>query len=161
ITDINLSELGNGTRIEIEVEGPGDYEYALDNINGPYQDSNVFETSAEFLYTIYVRDKNGCGLTEEIVEQDITLQGFPKFFTPNGDGINDFWQFVPPEALSQNPLEVIYIFDRFGKLLTQVDPFSQGWDGNFNGSPLPSSDYWFKARSINNGFVSGHFSLKR
>ena len=161
ITDINLSEEGNGTRIEVEIQGPGDYEYALDSSDGPYQDSNVFSTSTELLYTIYVRDKNGCGITEETIEQDLTLDGFPKFFTPNGDGINDFWQYIPPESLSQNPLEVIYIFDRFGNLLVQIDPISQGWDGNFNGSPLPSSDYWFKARSINNSEIRGHFALKR
>ncbi len=161
IMDINLSEVGNGTQIEVETEGPGDYEFALNDVNGPYQDSNVFNTSTELIYTIYVRDKNGCGIVQETIEQDITLEGFPKFFTPNGDGINDFWQFIPPETLSQNPLEVIYIFDRYGNLLVQIDPISEGWDGNFNGSPLPSSDYWFRARSINNNEVSGHFALKR
>jgi len=161
ITNIELTELPNGTRIEVEAEGPGDYEYALNNIDGPYQDSNIFETSAEFLYTVYVRDKNGCGISEEIVEQDLTLLGFPKFFTPNGDGINDFWQFIPPESLTQNPLEVIFIFDRYGKFLVQIDPFSLGWDGNANGGPLPSSDYWFRARLINAREVNGHFALKR
>ncbi|MEN8789187.1 MAG: T9SS type B sorting domain-containing protein [Flavobacteriaceae bacterium] len=161
ITEVRLSEITSGTRINVAVEGPGDYEYALDNIDGPYQDSNVFETSAEFLYTIFVRDKNGCGISEETVEQDLTLQGFPKFFTPNGDGINDFWQFITPEALTQNPLEVIFIFDRYGKLLVQIDPFSQGWDGSFNGGPLPSSDYWFRAHLINESVVNGHFTLKR
>ena len=161
ITDINLSEQGLGTRIEVLVSGSGDYEYALNNIDGPYQDSNIFDTSSEFVYIIYVRDKNGCGLVQETIEQDITLDGFPKFFTPNGDGINDFWQFVPPATLTQNPLEVIYIFDRFGKLLIQIDPVSAGWDGNYQGNPLPSSDYWFRARSVNNNEVTGHFALKR
>lgn len=161
ITGVNLSEQATGTRITIEVEGPGDYEYALGSIDGPYQESNVFDVPAEFEYRIYARDKFGCGITEEIVKQDLTLNGFPKFFTPNGDGINDYWQFVPPPSLSQNPLEVIFIFDRFGNLLAQIDPVSRGWDGNINGAPLPSSDYWFRARSINNGEVHGHFALKR
>ena len=161
VTEINLSEQGTGTRIEVLVEGPGDYEYALNNIDGPYQDSNIFDTSSEFFYTVYIRDKNGCGITEEFIEQDITLDGFPKFFTPNGDGINDFWQFVPPETLTQNPLEVIYIFDRYGKLLVQIDPISPGWDGTFNGVPLPSTDYWFRARSLNNTEIQGHFALKK
>ena len=161
VTNVDLSEQGLGTRIELTVEGPGDYEYALNNIDGPYQDSNIFDTSSEFFYTVYIRDKNGCGITEELIEQDITLDGFPKFFTPNGDGINDFWQFVPPESLPQNPLEVIFIFDRYGKLLVQIDPISRGWDGNFNGLPLPSSDYWFRARSINDTEIQGHFALKR
>ncbi len=161
VTDVVLSEAGMGTRIEVFAEGPGDYEYALNNIDGPYQDSPIFDTTPEFFYTIYVRDKNGCGITTEFVEQDISLDGFPKFFTPNGDGINDFWQFIPPETLNENPLEVIFIFDRYGNLLAQIDPVSVGWDGNFNGSPLPSSDYWFKARSINKTELQGHFALKR
>ena len=38
----------------------------------------------------------------------------------------------------------ILIFDRYGKLLKQIDENSPGWDGTFNGRQLPSSDYWFK-----------------
>ena len=113
------------------------------------------------MHTVYVRDKNGCGIAEETITQDLTLEGFPKFFTPNGDGINDFWQFIPPPSFLENPLVVIHIFDRYGKLLVQLDPLSAGWDGRFNGSPLPASDYWFRARDLNSREISGHFSLKR
>jgi hypothetical protein len=38
-------------------------------------------------YTVYVRDKNGCG----IVTDKVYLLMYPKFFTPNGDGYNDTW----------------------------------------------------------------------
>jgi gliding motility-associated-like protein len=81
-------------------------------------------------------------------------------FTPNGDGINDFWQFIlPPSGV--NPIRELYIFDRYGRLLAQVDPQSAGWDGTFNGQPVPASDYWFRAVNNNNQEVRGHFSLKR
>jgi gliding motility-associated-like protein len=36
----------------------------------------------------------------------------------------------------------IYIFDRYGKLLNQLNPAGPGWDGTFNNQPLPSDD-WF------------------
>lgn len=161
IDNIDIVGQPSTIRITVEVSGAGDYEYALDNIDGPYQDSNVFDNVIPGTRTVYVRDKNGCGIAEETITQDLTLEGFPKFFTPNGDGINDFWQFIPPPSFLENPLVVIHIFDRYGKLLVQLDPLSRGWDGNFNGTPLPASDYWFKARDMNSQELSGHFTLKR
>ena len=85
----------------------------------------------------------------------------PSFFTPNGDGINDFWQFIPPVETGENNVSVIFIFDKFGSLLAQIAPNTDGWNGSFNGKSLPESDYWFKAFSTNNKIIKGHFSLKR
>ena len=40
-----------------------------------------------------------------------------------------------------------------------------GWDGTYNGNPMPSSDYWFNIQIVDqNGTVrtkKGHFSLLR
>lgn len=157
-TDVDL---GAGViSITVSVSGIGDYEFALDDPEGPYQDSNRFTNLPLNNYRIYVRDRNGCGITDVLVEPDLTLEGFPKFFTPNGDGINDFWQFIlPPSGV--NPIRQLFIFDRFGNLLAQVNPQSAGWDGTFNGRPMPASDYWFRAINNNNQEIRGHFSLKR
>ena len=161
ISDINISEEALGLRVEVIASGLGDYEYALDNEVGPYQDSRVFTNITPGFHTVYVRDKNGCGVVQQQIQQDITVEGFPKFFTPNGDGINDFWQFIPPPLAGGNTLNSIFIFDRFGMFITQIDPISVGWDGSFNDNPLPSSDYWFKARDNLNNEIQGHFALKR
>ena len=156
-TDI---QLGAGIiDVTVTVSGRGDYEFSLDDIDGPYQDSNRFRGLAIDNYTIYVRDKNGCGIVEVDIAPDLTLEGFPEFFTPNGDGIHDLWQFIlPPSGI--NPIRELYIFDRYGQLLAQVDPLL-GWDGTYNGQPMPASDYWFRAVDNNNQEVMGHFSLKR
>ncbi len=161
ITSVDVTGQADGIRIAVQVAGIGDYEYSLDNRDGPYQDDAVFNNIPVGSHTVYVRDKNGCGIAERGIEQDFTLEGFPKFFTPNGDGVNDFWQFIPPPVTGENKLAFIHIFDRFGRLLAQIDPISIGWDGNYNGQPLPSSDYWFKARDDSNNEISGHFALKR
>lgn len=79
---------------------------------------------------------------------------FPRFFTPNNDGINDYW----PQTAN---IESITIYDRFGKLLKTVPPNSVGWNGTYNGKLLPSSDYWFVAITSNNKLIKGHFSLVR
>ena len=161
INAVNIAEQGNNIRITVDVSGIGDYEYALDNINGPYQDSNVFDNVPSGSYMVYVRDKNGCGIAEERIEQDLTLEGFPKFFTPNGDGVNDFWQYIPTVLTDEININIIHIFDRYGRLLAQIEPTSNGWDGNFNGFPLPSNDYWFRAISESSGQFQGHFTLNR
>lgn len=86
---------------------------------------------------------------------------YQKFFTPNGDGFNDYWQFRPVNDSIESPRGTVRIFDRFGQLIEQSDASELGWDGTFNGRILPSSDYWF-VFTLENGYeYKGHFNLKR
>jgi len=150
-----------GLEITVLVSGIGNYEFAIDDSSGPYQDSNTFSGLPIGAYTIYIRDKNGCGIVEERFSPDIRPEGFPPFFTPNGDGINDHWQFIPPLGVTELDLDGIMIFDRIGNLLAQIDPLSQGWDGTYNGRPLPATTYWFKAMIGDKKPLVGFFTLKR
>ncbi|WP_188362110.1 T9SS type B sorting domain-containing protein, partial [Flavobacterium orientale] len=137
--------------------GLGDYEYQLDN--GPFQDSNVFTDVSAGSHTITVRDKNDGGCDTVIIIK--TAINYPLFFTPNGDGYNDTWNII---GLGDQPFAKIYIFDRYGKLLKQISPTSNGWDGTFNGQPLPSTDYWFTVTYEEDAQMKefkAHFSLKR
>lgn len=139
--------------ITVEVNGEGDYLYSLDDVQ--YQESNQFfnlEYSKD--YTVYVKDKNGCG----IATQAVYLLYYPKFLTPNHDGINDTWQIFNSH---REPELKIYIFDRFGKLLTKINPRSRGWDGTYHGKAMPSNDYWFLVERKNGKRYTGHFTLKR
>lgn len=163
ITTLDYFNESNGTlRITTNVAGIGDYEYAIDSIEGPYQMSNVFENVPEGPHVIYVRDKKGCGIAQMSLLKDLTLESFPKFFTPNGDGINDYWQFKPMVDEGELNVGPINIFDRYGVLIKQIDPLTPGWDGKINGKPMPSSDYWFSTVSlVSQKKVKGHFTLKR
>ncbi|WP_421801450.1 T9SS type B sorting domain-containing protein [Flagellimonas sp.] len=148
-------------RLSVIASGIGSYEYAIDNIDGPYSDSNVFNNVEPGSHTIYVRDKNGCGIAQKEFTQDLTVEGFPKFFTPNGDTINDYWQFIQPKGSEKVILKSIRIFDRYGKFLKEISQNSQGWDGNMAGRRLPSGEYWFLAIDNSNREIKGHFTLKR
>lgn len=161
ITSVSVERQMDGKRIQVEVSGLGNYEYALDEIDGPYQDMPVFNRVSEGTHIIYVRDKNGCGIAQRLVERELTPDDFPKFFTPNGDGINDFWQYIVPRERSEIQLTYIQVFDRYGNFLAQITPNSRGWDGTFNGQPLPSSSYWFRAMDNLNNEIQGFFALKR
>ncbi len=161
IGSIDVIDNLGGKEIRIHANGIGNYEFALDNIEGPYQDNPIFNTITVRPKKVYVRDKNGCGIAERMVDRDLNQMDFPIFFTPNGDGINDFWQFVPPREDFQINIKNISIYNRYGNLLEQFEANSLGWDGNFNGIPLPSSDYWFKAILTDGRVFKGHFTLKR
>lgn len=88
--------------------------------------------------------------------RDALLYKIPKFFTPNGDGANDIWKIT--EITDQN--YSITIYDRYGKLLKTLG-YNEGWDGNLNEKPLPSTDYWFQIVFENGSTKTGHFSIKR
>ena len=140
--------------------GIGDYEFSLDNYNGFYQDTPYFNDVGAGDHVLYVRDKNGCG----VAELDVFVLGFPKCFTPNGDVYNEYWNLKGWNSDYTN-YSKISIFDRYGKLLYSFGPWSIGWDGTFNGSPIAESDYWFVAELVKaDGTVrqlQGHFSLLR
>jgi len=133
-----------------------DYLYSIDGVY--WQESNVFTNIPEGEYTITVLNKFGCGEEKSV---SIVVADFPKFFTPNGDGYHDFWNIKGTSALDQ---VTIYIFDRYGKLLKEIDPNSLGWDGTFNGNQVPATDYWFKLIYTKDNITkefSSHFALKR
>ncbi len=156
INDIEIVDGSQNNSVTVLVSGEGNYEYALDDIDGPYQDSNTFTNVMAGLHTVFVRDKNDCGISEELV----SVIGFPKFFTPNDDSFNDYWQVYGITAEFQ-PMSTIFIFDRQGKLLIELDPLSRGWDGTANGNKLPSSDYWFHVQLEDGRVFKSHFTLKR
>lgn len=155
IQTILVTDLTDNNTVTVNVTGSGDYEYSLDDETGYYQDSQVFTNVSPGIHQVYIRDKNGCG----IVPDSVAVIGVPKFFTPNNDGHNDYWNIkgIDP-AISYT----IFIYDRYGKLIKELIPQSiQGWDGIFNGNPLPGSDYWYSLKLDNGREAKGHFSLKR
>jgi len=144
---------GGDSQVVITAEGLGDYEYAFNDFN--YVDSNTFEVvMAE--NTIRVRDKNGCG----VVELNFSVLEIPNFFTPNGDGFNDFWQ-IKSIRQTENDIKHVNIFDRYGKLIKQIYPTQIGWDGTYKGKPMPPQDYWYSIVLFSGQNVTGHFTLKR
>ncbi len=157
IQSIDVVDLSDVNSITINVTGLGDYEFALDDVNGPYRDSNFFENVPMGLHDIYVRDKNGCGSLGPV---SVAVLGIPNYFTPNGDGYNDYWNIKGVSA-QFNYLSTIYIFDRFGKLLKQIGTTGLGWDGTFNGYQMPADDYWYNIKFEDGRSAKGHFTLKR
>ena len=154
ITKVKVNDFeGNKNSISIEYTGIGDYEFSIDG--SYFQDSPMFNGVAPGEYLVYVRDKNGCGLSIPYVAY---VLDYPRYFTPNNDGYNDFWQI---KNLDNLPQSTLFIFDRYGKLLKQLIASDLGWNGTFDGFTLPTDDYWFHLNLENGKIIKGHFSLKR
>ena len=147
------SALGNGDNLSIIIDiannnlGPGDYQFALlkegkETLRIPsigFQTSPVFEYLEGGIYTIIVNDKNGCTPDATL---KVSVLSFPKFFTPNGDNNNDTWT-IKGATKDFYINSSIHIFNRYGKLIAQVNLDSAGWDGTYKGKGLSSDDYWY------------------
>ena len=152
ITDLSTNNLVLAT-----ATGSGEFEYAIDIPDGFYQKSPFFENVSPGFHVFYARNILGC----EPLAVRFAVVGIMPFFTPNQDSYNDFWQI---EGIGKkfNSKSKVQIFDRFGKLLYEIQSGDdQGWDGTLNGSPLPADDYWFTLSLEDGRVASGHFSLKR
>jgi gliding motility-associated-like protein len=152
IENIVVTDLSDNNSITVKVSGLGEYVYNLNG--GTFQESEVFSGLIPGIYTIGIADEKGC----KSVYETVYILGTPKYFSPNGDSYNDFWniQFLDPTLNLK-----ISIFDRFGKLLKLFNPKDTGWDGTYNGTPLPATDYWYVIEFESGRFVRGHFSLVR
>lgn len=134
--------------IQVVISQPELYEFSIDGI--VYQKEPFFYGLILGNYKVFVRSNVNCN----IYSKDVLLFTIPKFFTPNDDGHNDFWCIQNAEGLR------VSIFDRYGRLL-KVLINEDKWDGAYNGTPLPSGDYWFLIQNVNGKEYRGHFSLLR
>jgi len=154
ITNTSITDFaGNDNSILIQYSGIGDYEFSLGG--NYYQDNPLFNGASAGTYLATIRDKNGCGTS---IPYQIYVLDYPRFFTPNNDGYNDSWKI---KNLDMLPKSSITVFDRYGKLLKQLNSNSYGWNGTFNGKELPADDYWFVITFEEGKTIKGHFSLKR
>ena len=150
-TPIINTIFSDGNEIIVETLNQGDFEYSLDG--NLYQLNNTFTNVEGGLYTIYVKELNGCG----VATLDYLHFVIPKYFTPNNDGENETFDLKGIQYFNTSQVS---IFDRYGKLLISSKNAAFSWDGTFNNVPLPSSDYWYII-IIEGQKFTGHFTLKR
>lgn len=149
----------NTNSVIIHTENNFDNLYILDNPYGNFQFENIFSNVTPGTHIVYVKNKYKCGITSK----SIFILGFPKFFTPNNDGINDIWE-IKGLNFEEFTYSNINIFNRYGKHLASINPNSY-WKGLYNGKLLSSGDYWFSIDVTDNenltNTYNSHFSLIR
>ena len=145
---------GNDNSVLLQYTGiGGNYEFSLDG--SYFQDNPQFTGIAPGKYLAYANDKSGCGLS---IPFTVYVLDYPRFFTPNGDGYNDIWKI---KNLDIFPNATLTIYDRYGKILTEINAINPYWNGKYIGKELPPDDYWFHLNLGEGKIIKGHFSLKR
>ena len=138
--------------------GTAPYTYSVDSRE---PDVNSIKKDLSFsTHIAKVVDAAGCSTTMQFAMESPAIS-IPEHFSPNGDGTNDTW--VCPSLADVYPNSLVSIYDRFGKLLIQfLGADADGWDGTYQGVPMPSTDYWYQIdiEEINMQYV-GHFTLIR
>ncbi|ARV08540.1 chromophore lyase [Winogradskyella sp. PC-19] len=137
--------------------GTGEYTFTFNEED--YGEENTYDITQSGIFIVTVTDTNGCTATVQIEREFIEIC-IPNYFTPNGDGTTDTWA---PGCVENYPNLEFDIFDRYGR---KVATYRVGeyWDGRYNGTELPTGDYWFVVRpnsdEVTRDFV-GHFTLYR
>lgn len=152
------------TNLHIDILGQSSYEYSLDNLNFYGSGTtHTFYNVEPGIIDVYVRDINNC---ETSIQTKKSFIYAPKFFSPNGDNLNDIWTVKGVSESLYLEAEIL-VFDRYGKILYTINlqNIDLGWNGMFNNELLPNSDYWYKAylkdKDQNITEFFGHFSLLR
>jgi gliding motility-associated-like protein len=91
-------------------------------------------------FSYFICNANGCDNAE--VQIAITCSDIEIFtgFSPNGDGVNDYFFIANIEAKPNNHLQ---IFNQWGNLIYQTQSYKNDWDGKWNNKLLPDGTYYF------------------
>lgn len=139
-----VSATAGGGHITVNATG-GTAPLIYSHDGDTWQQSNTIQHLESNTYTIWVMDANYCISTIDVfLDQSIDI---PSYFTPNGDGYNDYWVI---SGLYHYPEAIVQIFDRFGKKLYEFSGSEFGWDGNYMGLMLPSDTYWYAIKLTEN-----------
>lgn len=87
-----------------------------------------------------------------------TFDNISSLFTPNGDGMNDYWHIPDLEDYGRIKVKV---YNRFGQPVYESDSYKNDWDGTWNGHPLPSASYYYVIKSEKKGLIKGVVNIVR
>lgn len=153
---IELSEGDLNEIIATAAGGTGVYQFTLNDED--YGSNNTFIIEESGVFNITVTDSSGCSVSATIEKEFIEIC-IPNYFTPNGDGVADYWF---PGCAGNYPNLHFSVFDRYGRKVAYLRA-GQYWDGNYNNAELPTGDYWYVVQlgTENDREFVGHFTLYR
>ncbi|MBQ3929409.1 MAG: T9SS type B sorting domain-containing protein, partial [Paludibacteraceae bacterium] len=153
--EFEVETQGRNATVQV-LTGTAPFKYQVDS---KIYESAVIEGLTIGDHTILVTDAKTCASTGKFSITPVPVEPMV-FFTPNGDGVNDLWNV---KGLEYYPTAIVQIYDRYHKLLYSAKAIDfNGWDGTYNGHPMPMTDYWFVIINEElDKITSGHFTLKR
>jgi len=114
-------------------------------------DTTILDPTASPLntttYTLTATGGNGCRVSDSVIIKVTHIHLFivPNAFTPNGDGLNDYFQFFT-KGIAQ--ITSVKIFDRWGEMIYSAEGNEQGWDGTYKGKECQIETYVYLISGI-------------
>ncbi|MBK0377872.1 gliding motility-associated C-terminal domain-containing protein [Mucilaginibacter segetis] len=125
------------------------------------QKGGIFNIQIDKTHTYYVSQLSGeCESTRTPVRISVSLLAtdIPNTFTPNGDGINDYWQI---QHIEEYPKAVIKIFNRAGQQVFQSRGYANPFNGTYNGEKLEAGSYFYIISLSDTCNISGNLTIIR
>jgi hypothetical protein len=107
------------------------------------------------LFSLQIGGK-ACEVSVKVLDSEMIKVS--DYFSPNGDGVNDYWTIPELDLL---PDSRVFIFDRFGRVLVEYAGTAFRWDGLINNVPAPVDSYWYLVKLNENESLRGNFTLMR
>jgi gliding motility-associated-like protein len=98
------------------------------------------EPKFDILYTLRVTAPGGCTTTDQVFVDVLKIPVIPNTFSPNYDGINDFWYIQYLDEYVNNHTQV---FTRAGQLVFESRGYYKAWNGTYKGKSLPMDTYYY------------------
>ncbi|MCS6905970.1 MAG: gliding motility-associated C-terminal domain-containing protein [Bacteroidia bacterium] len=176
---LDFSFVGCSSATRIQIVNPQDgYRYQLSLQEGKWFDTHFSPSITNEKYFIYdfqepgmyelkvaIIDSMGCPDTLQVnysYQPHERLASFiPTIFTPNGDGLNDFWGVEGP---LKDCLQKLYIYDRRGRLVFSTSNPYHLWDGTVERHPATEGTYIYTLELMIDGKIytrSGVVTLLR
>lgn len=132
-------------KVSVEVVEPGaTYKWTPTRFFDTYSDIPSTYARIDFDSKIFVEveDIYGCRNIDsaEVDTKRCCEMTFPNAFTPNGDGLNDFFR---PITVGRREVETFRVVNRYGQTVYESIQSSRGWDGNMNGKPADVGTYFY------------------
>jgi gliding motility-associated-like protein len=102
--------------------------------------SEVLQATRSGSYSVVVTSDQGCRQVFQTTVQLIDLTQIPNTFSPNHDGINDYWMV---KALDAFPNATAQVFNRSGVKVWEARSPGVRWDGTSGGRELPAGVYFY------------------
>ena len=114
--------------------------------------SSIISVGAPGVYYVTI-SRNGCYASDTIIVSKNCYMDIPNVFTPNGDGVNDY--FYPRQYLTKGLSAFsMTIYNRWGEQIFQSTSINgRGWDGKLNGMDQPEGVYVYIIDAV---FVDGN-----
>ena len=137
--------LGESAQLSGTVTGAGTYLWTSSPADNTLSSTTILNPIATPVttttYTLTATNVAGCNSTGNVI---ITVIPYcikvKNAFTPNGDGINDFWSVYGQFDCLKNV--TVTVFNRYGSRIYSSKSYRNDWNGTYNGKPVPDGTYY-------------------